>query len=594
MTGWVLTQRVMALLLLVVLAPLEALIAAAVVLDSGRPALHLGPRMGLQGRRITIHKFRTMRDGLGGPDVTGRDDVRVTRIGRILRRTRLDELPQLWDVARGVMLLVGPRPEAPAFVDIANPAWREILSVRPGITGPTQLRFLDEAQLLRGADPSRIYRESVLPMKMAADLAYVHSRSWLGDIRIMLETLFLVVRGRRQAPTAEEATSSISMEAADDHSNRGPSSRSDALRLLVLADANSIHTERWVRGLAESGPVALRLVTMNPAGVRTGLRDIPGVLAIDEFYAGKVKPGGGNWRYLLNAPRIVRAARRMKPDAILTIYLSSYGLMGAIAKGDAGLVHVVIGSDVMPQPGRARIYDLLSRWTLARGDLCVSASRTLTARLSDIGNVPSGAILTQQYGLEDWVLGHALLPKDYLLVSNRAWVPNSQIPKLLRTFGRVKTPGTLALVGGASAPDTEIEQLAAKDPRVTPLGVLAHRKSVEVVARSAFYFSMTASDGASLSLMEAMAVGAIPIVSDIEPNREWVEHGVNGALIPLDDELSAAGTIDSFISRPEGELDEIRRHNREIVRERGSLTRNMSTFRDRLDVVLAQRKGSDL
>jgi glycosyltransferase involved in cell wall biosynthesis len=102
---------------------------------------------------------------------------------------------------------------------------------------------------------------------------------------------------------------------------------------------------------------------------------------------------------------------------------------------------------------------------------------------------------------------------------------------------------------------------------------------------------MTASDGASLSLMEAMAVGAIPIVSDIDPNREWVEDGVNGALVPLDDDLAAAAVIETLIGRPKAELDEMRRRNREIVGERGSMTRNMARFRDRLGAVLVQRKG---
>jgi glycosyltransferase involved in cell wall biosynthesis len=365
----------------------------------------------------------------------------------------------------------------------------------------------------------------------------------------------------------------------------------DALRLLVLADGSSIHTEKWVRGLADTGPIELRLVTMNSAGVRAGLRDILGVRGIDEFYAGAVKTGGGNWRYLLNLPKVVRAVRRMKPDAIVAIYLSSYGLMGAIAKGDAVLAHVVIGSDVMSAPGRSRVYNMLARWTLARGDLCVCASQTLTARVSAIAKAPTEGILTQQYGLEDWVLRHPVLPKTYDFVSNRAWVPNSQIPMLLRTFARLRAPRTLALVGGGPPLETEIRAMATDDPRVIPLGILEHRQNVEVVARSAFYLSMTASDGASVSLMEAMAVGAIPVVSDIEPNREWVEHGVNGALIPLDDELAAVARIESFLARPGVELDEIRRRNREIIRERGSLTRNMSMFRDRLGAVLAQRRG---
>jgi L-malate glycosyltransferase len=372
----------------------------------------------------------------------------------------------------------------------------------------------------------------------------------------------------------------------------GAPTRQQPLRLLVLADANSIHTERWVQGLAASGPTELRLVTMNPAGVRAGLREILGAHGVDEFYAGSVDAEGGNWRYLLNLPRVVRAVRRMKPDAVVAIYLSSYGLMGAIAKGDAVLAHVMLGSDVMVAPGRSWLYGLLSRRTLARGDLFVSASRTLTARLSALTNIPSDAILTQQYGLEDWIIGYPSLPKSYDFVSNRAWVPNSQVPMLLRIFARVQAPTSLALVGGAPPLETEIRALATRDPRVVPLGVLPHRQNVELVARSAFYVSMTASDGASLSLMEAMAVGAIPVVSDIEPNREWVQHGVNGVLVPLDDENAAVALIEALFVRPAEELDEMRRRNLEIVRERGSLTRNMARFRDRLNATLAERKGA--
>jgi glycosyltransferase involved in cell wall biosynthesis len=365
----------------------------------------------------------------------------------------------------------------------------------------------------------------------------------------------------------------------------------EALRVLVLADASSIHTEKWVRGLADTGSVELRLVTMNPAGVRPGLRAIPALRRIDEFYAGPLNAGGGNWRYLLNLPKVIRAVRRMKPDAVLAIYLSSYGLMGAIAKGDAVLAHVLIGSDVMVAPGRSRIYDLVSRGALARGDLFVCASEAIAARLSTLADIQPGAVVTQQYGLEDWVIDHPVLARTYDFVSNRAWVPNSRIPTLLRIFARVRTTGSLALVGGDGPLESKIRVLAAEEPRVVPLGTLPHPENIEVVARSAFYVSMTASDGASLSLMEAMAVGAIPVVSDIEPNREWVEDGVNGALVPLDDELAAVAVIETLIGRPISELDEMRRRNREIVRERGSMTRNMARFRDRLGVVMAQRGG---
>ena len=367
----------------------------------------------------------------------------------------------------------------------------------------------------------------------------------------------------------------------------------EALRILVLADANSIHTEKWVRGLADSGVAELRLVTMNPAGIRPGLRDIRALRRIDEFYAGPVKESGTNVRYLLNVPRVIRAVRRMKPDAIVAIYLSSYGLMGAIAKGDAALVHVMIGSDVMVAPGRSRLYDRVTRSTLARGDLLVSASRVLTEHLADLTTVPPEEILTQQYGLEDWIIEYPSQPSAYDFVSNRAWVENSRIPMLLRIFARLRRPTALALVGGDGPYEARIRELAAADRRVDLLGVLAHREAVDVVARSRFYLSMTASDGASLSLMEAMAVGAIPVVSDIEPNREWIRQGVNGALVPLDDEAAAAAAIEALLARPEAELATMRDINRGIIAERGSLTRNMARFQDRLRAIVAQRERSE-
>jgi glycosyltransferase involved in cell wall biosynthesis len=361
------------------------------------------------------------------------------------------------------------------------------------------------------------------------------------------------------------------------------------LRLLVLADAASIHTEKWILGLSASGPVELHLLTMNPAGPRPALRRFEGV-DIEECYAGPVAEGGGNWRYLLNLPSIRRAVRRIDPDAIVTIYLSSYGLMGALARGDAALAHVMIGTDIMVTPSRNAIYRGLARFALRRGDLFVSASRAISARLATLARIPDGKILTQQYGLEDWVIAHPVLPKDVTLVSNRAWVPNSNIPQLLRIFGRVRGAATLAVIGSGGSLETDIRREAGSDGRVTLLGALEYRQNIEVIARSAFYISMTSSDGASLSLMEAMALGAVPMVSDIEPNREWVEDGVNGLLLPLSDEAAAAARIESFLRLPAGRLEAMREHNRAIIRERGSLTRNTARFRERLEAVLAARR----
>ena len=361
-------------------------------------------------------------------------------------------------------------------------------------------------------------------------------------------------------------------------------------RILLLADASSIHTEKWIRGLAGSGPVELHLVTMNPAGVRAGLRDVAALKGIEEFYAGPVKEGGGNWRYLLNVPRVARAIRRMQPDVVVAIYLTSYGLVGALAKGNAVMVHVMIGSDVMITPGKHWLHERLSRYALARGDLYVSSSNAMTGRLRELVDVPEDVILTQQYGVEDWVMDHPVLPKTYGFVSNRAWVANSNISLLLRIFGRLRSPGTLALIGSGGPFEAQIRREAARDSRIVALGALEYRQNIEVIARSGFYFSMTASDGASLSLMEAMALGAIPVVSDIEPNREWVRQGVNGVLVSLADESAAAQRIETLLAQPRDQLDAMRERNRAIIRDRGSLTRNMARFRERLCTVIARRR----
>jgi lipopolysaccharide/colanic/teichoic acid biosynthesis glycosyltransferase len=161
--------------------------------------LYVGKRVGTGGKLFGMYKFRSMATASGGSpaDVTASDDPRITALGRVLRRSKLDELPQLVNVLRGEMSLVGPRPEAPVYVDLYGPEAAEILSVRPGITGPTQLRFMDEEQLLAGGEADRVYRETVLAQKIASDLEYVRSRTLLGDLRLLLASLIRLVRPLR-------------------------------------------------------------------------------------------------------------------------------------------------------------------------------------------------------------------------------------------------------------------------------------------------------------------------------------------------------------------------------------------------------------
>lgn len=179
---------------LLISAPLWGLIALAIRLLDGGPVFFRQERMGRDGV-FRIWKFRTMRAAAGAPITTG-DDARITPIGRWLRRCKLDELPQLLNVAIGEMSLVGPRPELPRFVADYTPEQRTLLRYLPGITDPASLHYRDEAALLSAAgDPIRTYQEQILPEKLRISLAYARRATVWTDLGVLLMTVRLVLSG---------------------------------------------------------------------------------------------------------------------------------------------------------------------------------------------------------------------------------------------------------------------------------------------------------------------------------------------------------------------------------------------------------------
>jgi lipopolysaccharide/colanic/teichoic acid biosynthesis glycosyltransferase len=146
-----------------------------------------------------------MRVGGDGPLLTSSNDDRVTPVGRWLRRTKIDEIPQLWNVVIGDMALVGPRPEVPRYADLADPRWRRVLEVRPGITDPLSVKLRDEEALMPGSaeERERFYLETLLPMKIAGYLEYLSRRSPASDLQVLAATLVAIVRPG-PAPSREE------------------------------------------------------------------------------------------------------------------------------------------------------------------------------------------------------------------------------------------------------------------------------------------------------------------------------------------------------------------------------------------------------
>lgn len=184
--------------LLTFLSPVMAVIAGLIKSSEPQaPVLFTQERVGLHGRLFRIHKFRTMTAGAPGLAVTSAADSRVTPVGGVLRKTKLDELPQLWDVLRGEMSLVGPRPEVPTYVAQWPADLRDlILSVRPGITDPASVRSRNEQDELAAApDPERHYVTQILPEKARMYADYVRTRSFTGDLGVLWRTLVAVGRG---------------------------------------------------------------------------------------------------------------------------------------------------------------------------------------------------------------------------------------------------------------------------------------------------------------------------------------------------------------------------------------------------------------
>jgi lipopolysaccharide/colanic/teichoic acid biosynthesis glycosyltransferase len=194
-----LVEALVAGLALLLTLPTIALAAAAVALTSPGSPLFRQKRMGARGVPFVMYKLRTMRPTTGAR-VTKAGDPRVTRVGGVLRRWKIDELPELWNVVKGDMRLVGPRPEVPELVDMRNILWQEALAYPPGVTDPVTLRLRDEEQLLEaiGSGWQDFYRTILQPYKLQHYLEYQRHRTWRSDVSVLCQTGQAVLRLTRR------------------------------------------------------------------------------------------------------------------------------------------------------------------------------------------------------------------------------------------------------------------------------------------------------------------------------------------------------------------------------------------------------------
>ncbi len=361
-----------AILALVLLAPLLALLGLLVRLESPGPVFHRGWRAGRGGREFRVLRLRTMVRGAHrqGPPITTLHDPRITRLGRWLRAWRLDELPQLLNVVRGDMSLVGPLPEDPSYVALYTAEQREVLSVRPGMTGPAALAFSDEERLLALGAGGAEYVRSILPVKLELDRAYVAGRSFWGDLVILAATLVQVLRwppgsrGRWLAADGLTALAAVTAVAALRSLDGGrPAVGPAALELwlppLVALYAGGsaacgLHRRSWeqpalgdlaVLALSVAASTGLALVADGIAGA-AGLPGLPaGMLAWTALVTLAAFVGV---RYSL---RPLTAAARMLPDSgrtptrTLVYGAGETGQLVAwrLLSGQAGGAHQLVG-----------------------------------------------------------------------------------------------------------------------------------------------------------------------------------------------------------------------------------------------------------
>lgn len=183
---------------LILLFPLFIVVAIFVKIDSKGPIFFSQERIGKDFKPFRILKFRTMVQTKDGPFITAANDQRITRIGKYLRRYKIDELPQLFNVLKGDMSLVGPRPEIKRYVDLFESEYRTILKVRPGITDPASIRYSNEEIILsQSPDYERLYIKKILPEKINLSIEYIKNHNMIIDIMIILKTIFKIGNSKR-------------------------------------------------------------------------------------------------------------------------------------------------------------------------------------------------------------------------------------------------------------------------------------------------------------------------------------------------------------------------------------------------------------
>ncbi len=343
-------------------------------------------------------------------------------------------------------------------------------------------------------------------------------------------------------------------------------------RIIYLADASSIHTRRWISHFVGQGYEAH--VFSFQAGEIQGAK-------VHVMDAGPVRSEGGNWHYLLHLPALRRRLYRLQPALLHAHYLTSYGLLAALS-GYRPLVLTAWGSDVLVTPRRSWVYRSLLHFTLARADLVTSDAEAMSQEILRYG-LPAEHLITIPLGVDlrlfnAW--GRIWPACGQQLISTRYLVPNTNLETVVAALSLAlkEVPGVRLDVVGSGPERYVLESLARHmevDRNICWLGNVDHGGLPVLLRKADLYVAVTLSDSTSVSLLEAMACGVFPIVSDLPANREWIESGSNGVLVPPLDVRTLAKALvqascDPVLRRKAA------KYNADLIAERADWEKNMA------------------
>lgn len=344
------------------------------------------------------------------------------------------------------------------------------------------------------------------------------------------------------------------------------------MKICILADGQSIHTKRWCEYFSALGH-EIHLVSFKPA-------DIAGT-TVHHIDAGKIDVKGGNWRILLRVTDIKRLLRTIRPDVVHALYATSYGAMGALS-GFHPFIVTPLGTDVLISPGQSVIYRLLLRYVFGCADVITSLAPHVRIAILNLGGMP-GKIRELVFGVNTDVfnsISRHIPSGKFVIASTRNFENVYNIPLIIKAVALVKDriPGLeVHFTGDGSLKNELIKMVNAYGLAnvVSFHGHVTQQAMVELLNKSQVYISVSLSDGNAISVLEAMACGCFLLVSDIEANRQWVQDGINGYIVPVNDEAAlAAKILQTYASydRLIGPANEVSKKN---LDEKGTLQVNM-------------------